>query len=332
MADLIPRSIPDPDPQERFWDQQKDTQKAVERQERGAPQRSQSVSDTTGAGIRSDAAGFRTVDSLGRTIAFLQVSDGTLVIFDPVTGSPRARFGKLLSDGSYGGEIWDPVNSAWVKLVTGSSVAWAAITGKPAAFPPTGHTHAGVDITSAVANAANASAAGSAAQAAQADGSAYAFNNTVAGSQYFAVWVGNDGGFHFGRNVSSLRYKENVRPYAVDPARVLALEPRVFDRKPTLRPPASVDGQPAEGPAQLIPGARDEYGLIAEEVNALLPEIAITIDGEIDGLRYDLLAVALLDVVKAQQAALDAHQARIAGLEETVHQLVAAVRQMGGTA
>lgn len=301
-----PRSIPDPDPLKRMGDNTKDHQRRTSEMERGAPQRSMSISDDTGRGIRADETGFRTVDAAGNTIGDFQTSDGTFVVKDVTTGSPRARFGALLSDpGNFGGEIWDTVNSVWVKLVTGASTSWAAVTGKPATFTPSAHTHPGSDVTSAVALA---------------DGSAYAFNNNVAGTTFYAVWVGNDGGNHLGKNTSSMRYKQNVRPYAVDPAKVLQLQPKIFDRKPVRIP--TPEGQ--EGPDQMVTGATDEYGLIAEEVNELVPEIVVWYAGQIDGIRYDLLALALLDVAKDQDRQLKQQEEDIAALK-------AAVIAMGGT-
>lgn len=300
-----PRSIPDPDPISRMGENTREQDRRTSELERGAPQRSMSISDDTGRGIRVDETGFRTVDANGNTVGIFQTSDGTFVIKDSA-GTPMARFGELLSDpGHFGGEIWDTVNNVWVKLVTGASTSWAAVTGKPSTFTPSAHTHAGSDVTSPVALA---------------DGSAYAFNNNVAGTTFYAVWVGNDGGNHLGKNTSSLRYKENVRPYAVDPAKVLQLEPKIFDRKPVRIP--TPEGQ--EGPDQMVTGAKDEYGLIAEEVHELVPEIVVWYEGEIDGIRYDLLALALLDVAKDQDRQLKEHAERLAALE-------AAVTAMGGT-
>lgn len=305
MTTDAPRSIPDPDPRKRISDNDKAHRRRTSEMERGAPQRSMSISDDTGRGIRVDETGFRTVNAAGDTVGIFQTSDGTFVIKD-AAGTPMARFGELLSDpGNFGGEIWDDVNSIWVKLVTGASTSWAAVTGKPTTFTPSGHTHAGSDVTTPVALA---------------DGSAYAFNNNVAGTTFYAVWVGNDGGNHLGKNTSSMRYKQNIRPYAVDPAKVLQLEPKIFDRKPVRIPTAA--GQ--EGPDQMVTGATDEYGLIAEEVQQLVPEIVVWYDGEIDGIRYDLLALALLDVAKDQDRQLKQHEEDIAALK-------AAVIALGGT-
>ncbi|WP_160665320.1 tail fiber domain-containing protein [Pseudarthrobacter sp. ATCC 49987] len=276
----IPRSIPDPDPTARFWDQQHETARRVQEQERAAPMRSTSITGPDGTGIKFDAEGFRTVDAAGKTIGFFQTSDGTFVVFDP-TGLPMARFGQLLSaPGQYGGEIWDAVNSVWVRLVTGSSVAWGAVSGKPDTYAPSAHTHAGTDVTSAVA---------------EADGSTRAYNNEPGGTgSFYQVWV--DANRKLCRNTSSIRYKTNVRSYAVDPAKVLQLRPVLYDRKTRPNPDTG----------DLEAGNKNEYGLIAEEVAKLVPELAVYFNGQIDGVRYDLLALALLDVVKDQDTRLTA--------------------------
>lgn len=229
-------------------------------------------------------------------------ADGTLgVKVDPATGtftaynaagtSPVARFGSLLetAPGSYGVEVL--VGSTWVRLGN-QTTTWDSVSGKPATFPPSSHTHVGADITSGTVP--------------QADGSQYGWTNNVAGTEFYALWVGNDGGFHFGRNTSSIRYKENVRAHDIDPARVLALKPVRFDRKPKLEPVVTAEGEPAEGPELLVPGAKGEFGLIAEQVAESFPELVSWFDGEIDSVRYDLLAVGLLSVAKRQQSHLDA--------------------------
>jgi hypothetical protein len=66
----------------------------------------------------------------------------------------------------------------------------------------------------------------------------------------------------------------------------------------------------------MFEGAKNEYGLIAEEVSTVLPEIVTLYGGEIDGVRYDLLGVALLPIVQAQAAQIEA--------------LTVAVRELGG--
>lgn len=250
-------------------------------------------------------------------------SDGTVgVSVDPATGTfvaynaagtaPVARFGSLIETAptEYGVEVL--VGSTWVRLGN-QTTTWDSVSGKPSTFAPSTHTHAGTEITSAVANATNAVEA---VHAAQADGSESGWTNNVAGTSFYALWVGNDGGYHFGRNVSSIKYKVNVSSALVDPWDVLQLRPVRYDRKPTYRYPQDEDGNRLIGPEQEFPGAKNEFGLIAEEVEDHLPEIVTRYNGEVDGVRYDLLGVALLPVVQSQQKQID--------------KLTAAVRALGG--
>lgn len=215
---------------------------------------------------------------------------GTFVAYNATGTTPVARFGSLIetAPAEYGVEVL--VGSTWVRLGN-QTTTWDTISDKPATFTPSAHTHVGADITSGTVP--------------QADGSQYGWTNNVAGSNFYAVWVGDDGGYHFGRNVSSERYKENIVSHAVAPANVLALRPVRYDRKATYRYPEDADGNRLEGPEQKIEGAKNEFGLIAEEVAQTLPEIVTYYDGVIDGVRYDLLGVALLPVVKTQQQQID---------------------------
>lgn len=215
---------------------------------------------------------------------------GTFVAYDAAGTTPVARFGSLLetAPAEYGVEVL--VGSTWVRLGN-QTTTWDAVSGKPSTFTPSAHTHVGADITSGTVP--------------MADGSQYGWTNNVAGTEFYAVWVGNDGGFHFGRNVSSERYKENIVTHTVDPAGVLALRPVRYDRKATFRYPEDADGNRLIGPEQKIEGAKNEYGLIAEEVALTLPEIVTYYGGVVDGVRYDLLGVALLPVVQAQQSQID---------------------------
>jgi hypothetical protein len=215
---------------------------------------------------------------------------GTFVAYDATGLTPVARFGSLIETAptEYGVEVL--VGSTWVRLGN-QTTTWGSISGTPSTFPPSAHTHVGADITSGTVP--------------QADGSEYGWTNNVAGSSFYAIWVGNDGGFHFGRNVSSIKYKENVSDATVTPADVLSLRPVTYDRKDTYRYPEDADGNRLIGPEQRIAGAKNEYGLIAEEVVMTLPEIVTYYDGVIDGVRYDLLGVALLPVVKAQKTQID---------------------------
>lgn len=262
-------------------------------------------------GLTTGADGMHVYNSTGVLVNFIETSDGTMICSDS-TGTPQARVGALLSSpGNYGLEIW--TGTAWQQVIGATSVAWSAITGKPSTFNPTVPI-AGSDVSGYVATATWATTAGTTSNATNADGSAYAYNNNVPGTSFYAVWVGNDGSNHFGKNVSSIRYKTNVRAHMVDPAEVLKLQPVLFDRLPVPVPPP--DGH--QGPPNMVTGPANEFGMIAEQVNEHLPEIVQWYGGEIDGIRFDLLPVA-------QQSVLIDHEDRIAELET---QMAAALERL----
>lgn len=218
----------------------------------------------------------------------LSMDVGGAFIVNNAAGAPVARFGELINSnpGQYGVEIL--YNGAWVQVGSGN-VDWPNISNKPATFAPSAHTHAGGDVTSRVASSTDAI------------GSQSGWTNNVSGTEYYAVWVGNNSTYSFGRNVSSVRYKMNIRAHRVDPAKVLKLTPVLYDRIPT--PP--------------LTASTNEYGLIAEQVAEHCPELVTWFNGEIDSVRYDLLGVALLPVVKHQQARIEALEAAMRTLIPT---------------
>ena len=79
-------------------------------------------------------------------------------------------------------------------------------------------------------------------------------------------------------------------------------------------------GRRISHPVNLVPAARRccaaSHRLIAEETLPHVPELITYFDGEIDGVSYELLGVALLPVVKQQAADIEA--------------LKQAVRDLGG--
>ncbi|MEU5403707.1 tail fiber domain-containing protein [Streptomyces sp. NPDC005963] len=169
---------------------------------------------------------------------------------------------------------------------------WSSVTGKPATFPPAPHSHDYLTSGETIA---------------WANGSKRPHNNAASGGgTWYAVWVEGDGTFC--RNTSSIRFKKNVRDVEVNPDGVLSLRPVVYDRKDTV----NEDGSAKEG-------RTDEVGLIAEEVEAAGLDWLVTyLDGEVDGLRYDLLGVALLPVVQHQATTIRALTERLEALEATL--------------
>jgi hypothetical protein len=205
--------------------------------------------------------------------------DGVFVVYDAAGTTPVARFGPLdnSAPGDYGVEVL--VGTTWVQIGNQSAV-WEGIAGRPGT--PDGAKIDGSFIAGTVPASTEAK------HALDADGSARAYNNEPAGTgSYYAVWV--DANKNLCRNTSSIAYKDNVRAHNLDPAKVLALQPVVYDRKA---------------------GGRNEYGLIAEQVAENIPELVQWFEGAVDGVRYELLPVALLDVVRDQENRLRALEGR----------------------
>ncbi|AZS10561.1 minor tail protein [Arthrobacter phage TattModd] len=283
-ANGVPRRTVEPDPILQLRRMLSDLAREVAKLSKNSDLRNSSISGGEGLVVKDESGVIRLRISTEEAAIIAYKTDGT----------ETARYGLLAhSDpGQYGIEAL--TSAGWSHV--GAGVAdWATLDGKPSTFPPSSHTHPGSQITSAVANATAAVTATSASQAALADGSSYAFNNNVTGSTFYAVWVGNDGGFHLGRNTSSIRYKMNVREAVsrLTPS-IHDLRTVVYDRKPSFRPVLTVDGEPAQGPQWRSEGAKDEYGMIAEEVAKVWPEVVTYFDGQIDGIRYDLIGPRLI--------------------------------------
>lgn len=286
--DGIPRKSVESDPLAALMGEIRTLREQVSALERASTLRNASI---------SGGDGLRVLDDNGGTRVSIDPITGAVIAYD-AAGNAVARFGPLANSnpGNYGVEV--KYNGSWVQ-VGGGNVDWGNISNRPATFTPSSHTHTGSQITSGVVP-----------ESVTAQGSWQAFNQNVPGTSFYAVWVGNSAGNQFGRNTSSARYKHNIRKHETAPDGVLALTPVVYDRNDELAYPEDPEThERLIGPPNLIPGAKGEYGLIAEQVAEHVPEIVQWYEGEIDGIRYDLLSVALLDVVKDQAARLAALEA-----------------------
>lgn len=222
--------------------------------------------------------------------------------YDATGDAEVARFGALQSaDGEYGVEV--KVGDTWVQL--GAQVAtWDNLAGRPGTIG--GATLPGSIINSAVAQANNA------ARADRADGvTPEAFNREVAGvaGSWYAMYMHSNG--TFGRGTSSIRYKRNVRPYALTADQLLNLRAVIYDRKAK------------DADDYTPPVSTDEVGLIAEEVEQVAPELVEYFDGIADNVKYERLVVGLLPVIQDQQQTIEHQASQIALLTE-------AVRKLGG--
>ena len=128
------------------------------------------------------------------------------------------------------------------------------------------------------------------------------YGTSVSGS---AVVVNSAG--QLGVVVSSERFKTDIAPMGSDTANLQSLRPVKFHLKTD-------------------PHGAVQYGLIAEEVAKVYPELVIRDEtGRIDGVRYDELAPMLLNEMHEQQNVLAAQSAKIAQLQEQLSGIQAAL-------
>jgi hypothetical protein len=134
----------------------------------------------------------------------------------------------------------------------------------------------------------------------------YGVKTATAGT---AVVIDSEG--QLGTVSSSIRFKEDVEPIADASEGLLKLRPVKFRYKK-----ADASG---EKPIQ--------YGLIAEEVAEVYPELVVrdATTGRIDGVRYDELAPMLLNEMKQQNQRLRDEIEQNRQLASQVHDLQAAV-------
>jgi hypothetical protein len=124
------------------------------------------------------------------------------------------------------------------------------------------------------------------------------YGTSVTGS---TVVVSSTG--QLGVTVSSERFKTAIAPMGADTAKLVQLRPVSFKLKSDTK------------------GTR-QYGLIAEEVAEVYPELVIRDEkGGIDGVRYDELAPMLLNEVQKQQQKNAAQELEIRDLKQQVAEL-----------
>lgn len=120
------------------------------------------------------------------------------------------------------------------------------------------------------------------------------YGNTLTGS---AVYVTSSG--ELGVQASSERFKTDIEPMGAASERLAQLRPVTFKLKSD-------------------PGGTRQYGLIAEEVAKVYPELVIRgADGRIDGIRYEELTPMLLNQVQHQQAQIQELRAKLIAKDET---------------
>jgi hypothetical protein len=125
-----------------------------------------------------------------------------------------------------------------------------------------------------------------------------------------AVYVTASG--QLGVLASSERYKTAIAPLASNADKLRRLRPVSFHLKNE-------------------PAGEVQYGLIAEEVATVYPELVIRDgNGRIEGVRYDELAPLLLNELQKQQAMLAAQATEFRAIQQRLADLQAAVAGMRG--
>ena len=110
----------------------------------------------------------------------------------------------------------------------------------------------------------------------------------------YDVQVNNNGDLC--RVSSSKRYKKNIRELESQPDKILDLKPVSFEWKTT---------------------SEKDVGLIAEDVHKLIPAlVGYDKEGRPDAVKYDKVAIYLLEVVKEQQERISALEKEIAELKD----------------
>jgi len=130
-------------------------------------------------------------------------------------------------------------------------------------------------------------------------------NTKITGS---AVYVTSSG--QLGVLASSERYKTRITPIGTTTEKLQQLRPVSFHLKTD-------------------PKGAVQYGLIAEEVDKVFPELVIRDDaGKIQGVRYDELAPMLLNEMQRQAAEIRGLKTQLAKLNDLKQELHAAIRQL----
>ncbi len=118
-----------------------------------------------------------------------------------------------------------------------------------------------------------------------------------------------------GTTISSRRVKDDIRDMDEASGGLVKLRPVTFRYK----------AEPATGPRPI------EYGLIAEEVAEIYPELVVRDkDGQPSGVRYHVLPAMLLNEVQKQHAQFREQTARLDAQQREIDELRAQVRALIG--
>ena len=139
--------------------------------------------------------------------------------------------------------------------------------------------------------------------------------NGTAYSEY-GYWSGSD-----------VRWKKNIAPLTNSLASVVRLQGKSYEwNQEAALPAAAADsaaiaqGLPERTTSKQFESGR-QIGLIAQEVETVLPELVRTDEQGFKAIAYDKLTVVLIEAIKEQNATLKAQQSYIGALEERIKAL-----------
>ena len=131
--------------------------------------------------------------------------------------------------------------------------------------------------------------------------------NQPGGSQ--AVYVNSEG--KLGAQVSSRRFKDEIKPMEQTSEVIYGLKPVSFRYKPEIEPTRPVG-----------------FGLIAEDVEKISPDLVTRGgDGKVNSVRYDAVNAMLLNEFLKEHRKIEAQQSQIDKQEETMTELKSIIAQ-----
>jgi uncharacterized coiled-coil protein SlyX len=223
----------------------------------------------------------------GSTTGFDNTATGHQALFSNTTGGGNTGLGaRALANNITGGG-----NTA-----TGDSALFSNNTGN-------NNTALGINAGSGVITASNVICIGASVAGANVDDSCFIGNiyQKQVGNDSLPVRVDSFG--KLGTEVSSRRFKRDIKPLGHASEGILALKPATFH----------YNSDPA--------GAGPQFGLIAEEVAEVNPDLVVRDkNGEIFTVRYDAVNAMLLNEFLKEHKKVQAHQATITELKSTVAQ------------
>lgn len=171
----------------------------------------------------------------------------------------------------YIAQFFDAAKTYADGLFSSISLSWGAITGKPATFPPSAHDHPATAITAGTFPGASYGVTG------ELYVGGHEYLNTVSPVvSSYAVMYRNGPDGRIGPSPSARKYKRDIAPYD---GSILNAQPVTYilndDPLGTVR-----------------------VGFIADDLNKIDPLLVVHEDGQPEGVKYELVAAALLREVQ----------------------------------